>query len=509
MGKAWKYLVIASMLAAALWAAGSSKAEAKAQPKAFNSAVAFDVYAVSAASPATAADATSRRQTAVEDLFRFAPKGTWAVRANDVRQTSAARDYFLWRSVPIGFHEATASVMFFLPPWDGWRKEPDVAWCGIVKLSGTNKRDMENALGHGGTETTVEGVRAYKHSGEFEAVMDGTTCLWGSDEQALATMIRAYRDGEAAGLSPRLQELVTPFAGRARHTAVIVPEGVDFTDLNGYPPRGAKSLAESYSLTEGFGYFAMAEFSDEKEAQAALARAKARVAEAREEWAVDRTRDPETARDLRQYGALLDRASLTVNGREVHVELALGEDDLAALPRFWMADMLNSVVLQAAVNFGDPATERLAAEYDLRDVWSRLSAYAEANGQYPSDAVGLIGLGFDEGPQLFVKATDRRALQRWDLGERLFTCEYVGFIPNGIPTSPIICYTAPGLFHDRRCVLRADGSREWVTEDQLHDRAGNPKTSLRASYDAVVKAFGSTLTEERRAELRKFYEVQD
>jgi hypothetical protein len=33
-------------LAAALWAAGSSKAEEKAQPRAFNSAVAFDVYAV-------------------------------------------------------------------------------------------------------------------------------------------------------------------------------------------------------------------------------------------------------------------------------------------------------------------------------------------------------------------------------------------------------------------------------------------------------------------------------
>ena len=42
----WKHWVIASILAAALWAAGSSKAEEEAQPKAFNSAVAFRVYAV-------------------------------------------------------------------------------------------------------------------------------------------------------------------------------------------------------------------------------------------------------------------------------------------------------------------------------------------------------------------------------------------------------------------------------------------------------------------------------
>ena len=47
MGKgAWKYWAIASILAVALGTAASSKAEEKAQPKAFSSAVAFNVYAV-------------------------------------------------------------------------------------------------------------------------------------------------------------------------------------------------------------------------------------------------------------------------------------------------------------------------------------------------------------------------------------------------------------------------------------------------------------------------------
>jgi len=44
--RSWKYWLIASILAAALWAAGSHAAEEKAQPKAFNSAVAFNVCAV-------------------------------------------------------------------------------------------------------------------------------------------------------------------------------------------------------------------------------------------------------------------------------------------------------------------------------------------------------------------------------------------------------------------------------------------------------------------------------
>jgi len=45
--RAWKYWVIASILAAALLAAGcSSIAQEKAQPQAFNSTLAFHVYAV-------------------------------------------------------------------------------------------------------------------------------------------------------------------------------------------------------------------------------------------------------------------------------------------------------------------------------------------------------------------------------------------------------------------------------------------------------------------------------
>ena len=43
---AWKYWVIGPIVAAALWAAGSSMAQEKAQPTAFNAQVAFDVYAL-------------------------------------------------------------------------------------------------------------------------------------------------------------------------------------------------------------------------------------------------------------------------------------------------------------------------------------------------------------------------------------------------------------------------------------------------------------------------------
>jgi hypothetical protein len=44
--RAWKHWVIASMLAVALWAGRSSNGEETIRPKAFNSAVPFNVYAV-------------------------------------------------------------------------------------------------------------------------------------------------------------------------------------------------------------------------------------------------------------------------------------------------------------------------------------------------------------------------------------------------------------------------------------------------------------------------------
>jgi hypothetical protein len=46
MGTMAKHWLLASILAAALWAAVSGATEQKAQPKAFNSTVAFDVYPV-------------------------------------------------------------------------------------------------------------------------------------------------------------------------------------------------------------------------------------------------------------------------------------------------------------------------------------------------------------------------------------------------------------------------------------------------------------------------------
>ena len=69
--------------------------------------------------------------------------------------------------------------------------------------------------------------------------------------------------------------------------------------------------------------------------------------------------------------------------------------------------------------------------------------------------------------------------------------------------------TRKGVHPEGRNVLSVDMAAQWVSEEELHGPHGQARTSLRASYEAVVQAFGDRLTEERKAQLRRFYEVED
>jgi hypothetical protein len=97
------------------------------------------------------------------------------------------------------------------------------------------------------------------------------------------------------------------------------------------------------------------------------------------------------------------------------------------------------------------------------------------------------------------------------LGNRGLRCsyEFVGSLPAGrLRRGVIVCYTRTGINPAGRTVLRADGSVRFVQEETLHDPTMPPDVSLRDSYEVVVEALGVSLTPERDAELRKFYEVE-
>jgi len=135
--------------------------------------------------------------------------------------------------------------------------------------------------------------------------------------------------------------------------------------------------------------------------------------------------------------------------------------------------------------------------------------YRDAHeGATPSDLETLLRSGYLGDPKVLVDPNDLAPAQP---GVMTVKCsyEYVGALPPAVPEGVIICYARKGIYPDHRIVLHADGVVEWVGESSLHGDKGIPRTSLHASYEAVVKAFGNGLTEERRAELREFYGIAE
>jgi len=152
----------------------------------------------------------------------------------------------------------------------------------------------------------------------------------------------------------------------------------------------------------------------------------------------------------------------------------------------------------------DPPTTRNTEEIGLA-----VALYRNGHGgEFPPDFQSLVDGGHARWLESFVEPSDTQPIVVSPKGLKS-SYEYVGPIPKTTSGTAIIAYTRKGLYAEGRNVLHAGMSANWVTEGELADPAGNVRTSLRASYEVVVKAFGDKLTEERKAELQKFYEVED
>lgn len=128
--------------------------------------------------------------------------------------------------------------------------------------------------------------------------------------------------------------------------------------------------------------------------------------------------------------------------------------------------------------------------------------------QYPPNLAVLVDKGLIEDAGTLVDPADNEPQAIGDTGV-VTSYDYVGLLPEDVDTSVIVCYTRKGVRPEGRYVLSMDMMVELVTEDDLHDAEGPVRMSLRASYDAVVKAYGDKLTDGRKAELRRFYEIEE
>jgi hypothetical protein len=83
--------------------------------------------------------------------------------------------------------------------------------------------------------------------------------------------------------------------------------------------------------------------------------------------------------------------------------------------------------------------------------------------------------------------------------------KWVGELPEQIPDNTIIALRRRHALTGGCPVLRANMVVEWLAEAELT----GPSGVLAQSYAGLVEALGDQLTEERKAELRRFYEVGD
>ncbi len=192
------------------------------------------------------------------------------------------------------------------------------------------------------------------------------------------------------------------------------------------------------------------------------------------------------------------------------------EDRARAIVRALVGLVCVVVILVAAwslapfVTRGDSSLmDRTMSKANLH--WISLAIFqyrAEHDDQFPPDLAALRGEPYIADDDRFLDPADESPAQLGDTGARC-SYEYVGPIPDDAPFFVVICYTRKGIHAGGRNVLYNDMAVEWVSEADLQRPDGNRRASLRASYDAVVKAFGDQLTEQRRAELKKFYEIED
>lgn len=187
----------------------------------------------------------------------------------------------------------------------------------------------------------------------------------------------------------------------------------------------------------------------------------------------------------------------------------------------WLNAWLVLAVIAIALLLGRGAVRLVAhARLDARKCsslanlhsWGApIQMYRHEEGRYPDTFQALIDAGYVECccPSLIDPCDPQGEGPADETGRSSY--QYVGAIPVDAPPEIIIAYLRPGIRSDERVVLYNDRERsvEWVCEEELHGGPEVGQRSLRASYDAVVAAFGDELTPGRDAELREFYEIED
>jgi hypothetical protein len=477
-----------------------------------------------------------------EGLLRFAPPGTWGVVSFDasaILVSPAFKDVHLQASpdstVP-DFYSISAGAVFLLPAKLPLAGMPP--WCAVLMLKAGARPAIEARLASVQQREEVEGLRAYVSSRAALVFADDNTFLFAPDAKALAALVRAWRAGAEGALDQRLRDALAPVRKDVAFAAVaptgsvadlLGPEGVKTTSpflLGATGASAGLTLGDKVSLTVTF------RLASPEDAQKASDAANGQLTAIRQRLHGVLTQADEPRRPFIETMLLVyDNISPSVEGADLHLALALNPADVPKVTQAVMAAVMGARAAAAAAARGSaaarpaqgapgpspaagvetpPQDQRSASESNLHNIGLTIIIYRAAHeNQFPADLETLLteGLFKENEVGVFVDPGDKQPARAGKRGLN-YSYEYAGALPAATSRDVIICYSRKGLYPDERLVLRADGSVAAVSEKDLHDPKGGARTSLAAGYALAVAAFQGAVSDEQRAALKKFYEIE-
>ena len=202
--------------------------------------------------------------------------------------------------------------------------------------------------------------------------------------------------------------------------------------------------------------------------------------------------------------------ALSRDGRQLKATIGLEdvqpEQIMKAYTRTYPA--LMAAMLMPALGRARGEAQKVTGRSNLHNLGLGIYMYRnDHEDKYPPDLAVVLREGYLPDDSVFVDPAD--AAPEPGPGGLRCSYSYVGPLPEQIGPDVIMACTRKGVHPEGRNVLSVDMAVQWVSEEELQDPHGHARTSLRASYDAVIQAFGDRLTQERKAQLRRFYEIED
>ena len=464
---------------------------------------------VLAAEPAPALAGEPAASPAAE-LLKYAPPGTWAALAVDC---AAIRTGLLGDAAPMlttatliewASARPQAITVFALPakaPLDDFR----LSVCGFGKLGPGDRPWLEWNLLQDATKTILAGREAYTapDGGPAFVFLDDQTIVWGDSAASLEAVLKAY--DSPVGMGARLAELLKSGEGAAVRGAVAFPE--DLKAMLGpggaaqTPPfwLGTTGGALNVGIQKGLQANVRLLMGSPTDAAngAAMVAAVIQSAKARMAAMPAQVADASWA-GQRASRLVLDRISVQALGAEVRFDLSLSEEEAKQL--------VQDFVL--ALGRARAEARKTVSKVNLHNIGLGIAMYrADHDDAYPPDLGALLTEGYLDGKESLLDPSDVKPVS---VGKDGLPCsyEYIGTIPRGAPPGTTIVYTRKGIYPDGRNALYEDFAVMWVSEADLHDPNGKPRMSLRVSYQALMDSCGADMTEEQKARLKVFFEVE-